>query len=92
MNTKQHMNEPTNNAASTTLACPQCGEKSAISTSIQRDKFVYGSGDSAVELIVDLPVRHCNDCDIHYVDAEAEDIKHEAVSADTWAFFRLRQL
>ena len=72
------MNEPTNNAASTALACPQCGE-SAISTSIQRDKFVYGSGDSAVELIVDLPVRHCIDCDIHYVDAEAEDIKHEAV-------------
>ena len=78
MNTKQHMNESTTNATATGLSCPQCGE-SAISTSIQRDRFVYGSGDSAVELIVDLPVRHCNDCDIHYVDFEAEDIKHEAV-------------
>ena len=78
MNTKQHMNESTNNAAAAGLTCPQCGE-SAISTSKQRDKFVYGTGDSAVELIVDLPVRHCNDCDIHYMDFEAEDIKHEAV-------------
>lgn len=77
-NTEQHMNESTSNAASTALACPQCGG-SSISTSIRRDKFVYGSGDSAVELIVDLPVRHCNDCDIHYMDSEAEDIKHEAV-------------
>ena len=78
MNTKQHMNESTNNAASTAFACPQCGE-GAISTSKQRDKFVYGTGDSEVELIVDLPVRHCNDCDFHYIDFEAEDIKHEAV-------------
>lgn len=78
MNTKQHMNESTTNAAAAGLTCPQCGE-SAISTLIRRDKFVYGSGDSAVELIVDLPVRHCNICDIHYIDSEAEDIKHEAV-------------
>ena len=72
------MNESTTNAVATALACPQCGE-SAISTSIQRDKFVYGTGNSAVELTVELPVRHCNDCDIHYLDSEAEDIKHEAV-------------
>lgn len=78
MNTKQHMNESTSNTAASGLSCPQCGE-GAISTSIQRDKFVYGTGNSAVELIVDLPVRHCNDCDTHYIDAEAEDIKHEAV-------------
>ncbi|MCY3941142.1 MAG: type II toxin-antitoxin system MqsA family antitoxin [Gammaproteobacteria bacterium] len=78
MNTKQHMNESTTNAVATAFACPQCGE-SAISTSIQRDKFVYGTGNSAVELTVELPVRHCNDCDIHYLDSEAEDIKHEAV-------------
>ena len=78
MNTKQHMNESTTNAVATALACPQCGE-SAISTSIQRDKLVYGTGNSAVELTVELPVRHCNDCDIHYLDSEAEDIKHEAV-------------
>ncbi len=78
MNTKQHVNESTNNAASTALECPQCG-KSAISTSIEPDKFIYGAGNSAVELMVELPVRHCNACGTHYVDSEAEDIKHEAV-------------
>ena len=58
--------------------CPQCGDR-AISTSIEQDKFVYGSGKSAVELSVDLPVRHCSACDFQFLDSECEDIQQAAV-------------
>ena len=58
--------------------CPICGD-SEISTSIQRDSFTYGSGSAAAVISVDLPVRYCSACEYYYLDAESEEIKHQAV-------------
>ena len=58
--------------------CPQCGEAS-ITTYWHHDTFTYGSGDSAVNLHVDLPVRRCDSCEIEFLDHEGERLRHEAV-------------
>ena len=60
------------------LTCPLCGN-TGITTSWNPDVFNYGSGESTVELTVDVPVRRCEDCDFEYLDDEAERLKHEAV-------------
>ena len=58
--------------------CPQCGAAS-VTTLWRHDTFNYGSGDSAVVLHVDLPVRHCSACDFEFLDHEGERLRHEAV-------------
>ena len=78
MDSRQLIKKSKSSADSKAYTCPQCGE-SGISTSIHQDKFIYGTGESAAEIIVDLPVRHCSACDFQFIDSEAEEIKHEAV-------------
>ena len=78
MDSKQKKVKYTTRIDAAKYPCPQCGERE-ISTSIQQDKFVYGSGESAVELSVDLPVRHCSACDFLFVDSEGEEIQQAAV-------------
>ena len=78
MDSKQKKVKYTTKIDDAKYPCPQCGERE-ISTSIQQDKFVYGSGESAVELSVDLPVRHCSACDFQFVDSEGEEIQQAAV-------------
>lgn len=58
--------------------CPQCGEDS-VTTHRTRDSFKYGTGDSAVTLEVDLPIRRCHSCDLEFLDHEGEQLRHEAV-------------
>lgn len=58
--------------------CPQCGEES-ITTHWMLDSFRYGTGDSAVTLQVDLPVRRCQACDLQFLDHEGERLRHNAV-------------
>lgn len=58
--------------------CPQCG-KDSITTRWILDSFKYGTGDSAVTLQVDLPVRRCQACDLQFLDHEGESLRHEAV-------------
>lgn len=58
--------------------CPQCG-KDSITTRWILDSFKYGTGDSAVTLQVDLPVRSCHLCDLQFLDHEGESLRHEAV-------------
>ena len=60
------------------LTCPLCGN-AGITTSWNPDVFNYGSGESMVELTVDVPVRQCKACDFEYLDDEAERLKHGAV-------------
>ena len=60
------------------LTCPLCGN-AGITTSWNPDAFNYGSGESMVELTVDVPVRGCEACDFEYLDDEAERLKHRAV-------------
>ena len=58
--------------------CPVCGEDEVRSFN-HRDTFEYGSGESAVTLQVDLPVRRCAACDFEFLDQEGERLRHEAV-------------
>ena len=58
-------------------ACPMCGD-SGVTTSWNRHTFNYGTGDSAVELDVNVPVRRCDACEFEYLDEAAEHLKHEA--------------
>ncbi len=58
--------------------CPQCGDN-AVTTFTHRHTFSYGSGESAVDLTIDLPVRRCGSCAVTFLDDEAERLKHDAV-------------
>ena len=65
-------------AAADNDQCPQCGAK-AVATSWHHDVFNYGSGDSAAQLGVDLPVHQCGSCGFEFLDQEGERLRHEAV-------------
>ncbi len=58
--------------------CPRCDEPSVV-TYRHEHAFNYGSGETAVKLHVELPVRRCTACDFQFLDHEAERIKHYAV-------------
>ena len=58
--------------------CPQCAAD-AITTFQHLVTFRYGSGESAVDLSVNLPLRRCGSCELEFIDAEAEGLKHDAV-------------
>lgn len=58
--------------------CEMCGAP-GLSTELVRDPFIYGVGDDAVELSVDIPVHTCNQCKVCFTGREAEVIQHEAV-------------
>ncbi|MCY4025931.1 MAG: type II toxin-antitoxin system MqsA family antitoxin [Acidobacteria bacterium] len=58
--------------------CAQCGAR-AVDTVEQRQTFRYGTGESAADLTVDLPVRRCATCGFEFLDGESERIKLEAI-------------
>lgn len=58
--------------------CAQCGAR-AVDTIEQRQTFRYGTGESAADLTVDLPVRRCATCGFEFLDGESEGIKLEAI-------------
>ena len=58
--------------------CAQCGAR-AVDTVEQRQRFRYGTGESAADLTVDLPVRRCATCGFEFLDGESERIKLEAI-------------
>ena len=62
-------------------ACPQCEEKGAVTTSLYLHTFRYGSGESTVDLTVELPLRRCSSCEFEFLDDEAERLEHEAICA-----------
>lgn len=62
----------------TTFDCPQCKSKS-IQTIQYLDKYTFGDDDDYVQLEVEIPIRHCDDCTFEYTDDQAEDIRHLAV-------------
>ena len=59
-------------------SCPRCDEPSVV-TYRHEHGFNYGSGETAVKLHVELPVRRCTACEFQFLDHEAERIKHDAV-------------
>ncbi len=60
------------------MLCPDCGG-SDIETSRVEDRFLYGDGPDAVEIVAEVPLRTCGSCGFHFLDGEAEDAQHEAV-------------
>ncbi len=58
--------------------CPLCGG-TRITTSCAQHTFRYGSGEGAVDLTVNVPVRLCPACEFEFLDEEAERLKHQAV-------------
>lgn len=76
--------EPTETSGSSvdmrsdTFACPLCASQ-AIRTSMYRETFPHGTGESLVEIAVDVPVRYCGTCDFHFQDQEAERLKQDAL-------------
>lgn len=63
--------------ASREVRCPDCG--GAAKTIRHQHVFLYGRGESAAEVEVELPVRVCGGCGFEFVDEEGERLKHEAV-------------
>ena len=72
--TKSAMHAVPNGAAT----CPQCAADT-VTTFRHHDTFRYGSGKSAVDLSVNLPLRRCGSCEFEFLDDEAERLKHDAI-------------
>lgn len=65
------------NAGSASPHCPQCD--GPVNTVVHQHVLQYGSGDSTIELNVNLPVRKCPACSFEFLDEEGESVKHEAL-------------
>ena len=61
------------------VRCFECDEPAG--TDWRKHTFTYGSGDGAVDLTVEIPIRTCGSCGFEFLDHEAEILKHEAVCA-----------
>lgn len=59
-------------------SCEMCGT-TAIKTELVRDPFIYGSGPQAVELVADVPVHTCSECDVSFTGEAAEVQRHDAI-------------
>ena len=59
-------------------SCARCGAET-VETVEHRHTFRYGSGESAADLTVDLPVRRCTRCGFEFLDRQSEAIKLEAI-------------
>ena len=68
-------------------SCEMCGAN-GLKTELVRDPFIYGAGPKAVELVADVPVHTCPECDVSFT-GEAAEIRGTKRSVDTWAFSRL---
>jgi DNA-binding transcriptional regulator YiaG len=67
-----------NPKASSNIECPNCGAI-GVETRFVNDRFKYGVDSSAVDLEARIPFRHCPSCEFDYTDADAEDLRHEAI-------------
>ena len=59
------------------VRCPDCD--GVARTARHRHVFRYGQGESAKDIVVELPVRVCEACGFEYLDEEGEGLKHESV-------------
>ena len=60
------------------LKCPLCGDDK-VATIMHPHKYIYGTGESAIELPIILPVRRCDPCDFEYLDEVGEELQHTAL-------------
>ena len=55
-----------------------CGTP-GVKTELVRDPFIYGAGDDAVELVVEIRVHTCARCEMSFTSEDAEIKEHDAV-------------
>lgn len=61
------------------LRCANCGSTQVTTTTVD-DEFKYGEGACAVSLSARVPLRTCQNCGFQFLDAEAEDLRQEAIA------------
>ena len=59
-------------------SCEMCGAK-GLKTELVRDPFIYGSGPQAVDLVADVPVHTCSECELSFTGEAAEIQRHGAI-------------
>lgn len=50
-----------------------------MSTTIQEEDYIYGTGKSEVKLRVEIPVHECKQCEMQFTDWVASEIQHNAL-------------
>lgn len=60
------------------MKCPNCSSED-IQTENKKQGFTYGEAEGRVNLVAEIPVRHCLSCDLKYEDADAFEARHNAV-------------
>ncbi|MGO8758095.1 MAG: hypothetical protein ACLQG3_08225 [Terracidiphilus sp.] len=60
------------------MECFNCGS-SRLKKEWRRQTFQYGNDESAVELCAEMLVYTCEECDLQFAGAEAEDARQEAI-------------
>jgi len=60
------------------IVCALCGAAS-VRTEMRPESVPYGSGEDAVNIDTNVPVRFCESCGFEFTDAEADDLRHEAI-------------
>jgi DNA-binding transcriptional regulator YiaG len=58
--------------------CPDCGNGS-VETTMEVENLPYGVGPAAINLRVEVPVRHCSACGFKFTDSEADDRREKAI-------------
>ena len=50
-----------------------------MSTTIQEEDYIYGTGESEVKLRVEIPIHECKQCEMQFTDWIASEIQHNAL-------------
>lgn len=58
--------------------CPEC-DSHAVRETLREQKFIYGTGDRAVQLAAKMPVFECQHCGFTFTDDRADKARQEAI-------------
>lgn len=59
-------------------ACPSCEDEHVSFTMVDYD-YVYGTGESALRILVTIPVYTCAKCKFQFTNWQTEEIEHRAL-------------
>lgn len=59
------------------LSCPSCGSLKVIEE-WKKDDFEYG--ENSIKLSVEIPICHCNDCNLDFTDWRSEELREKEVN------------
>ena len=61
----------------TEFLCPDCDRATVYKRDIY--SFTYGTGDTAIDISVEVPMKYCSACDLGFLEEEGEKLVHEAL-------------